>query len=268
MEHNSLYIPRPQDRRRAHGRQTQLQPSTSTSATGDAPSPSRCSDRSVVSFRRVLRSPGHRPSQVRDAAPCRDGQSARGPCCLGIRFFPAIVLSGASRVLEVRNGWPDPPEEGTAPRPQVLTGNSGVRRLLTSRTTRSSPRGPGAANPKKIRCWRASAQCRACPGTQQKKTALNRPGPGAPREIDPLVTRYEELRSQVLNGVAAGHGHALLLRQGLRAWVEAWSCCALGDAPREHPAPGPTALLPPTAQAETVALLATLVLSARRHASV
>ena len=32
--------------------------------------------------------------------------------------------------------------------------------------------------------------------------------------IDPLVTRYEELRSQVLNSVAAGLGHALLLRQG------------------------------------------------------
>jgi len=87
-----------------------------------------------------------------------------------------------------------------------------------------------------------------------------------PGNSDPLVIRYEELRSRVLSGIAAGHGHALLLRQGLRAWVEAWSCCALDDTPREHPAAGTTALLPPQAQADTVALLATLVLDARSHA--
>jgi hypothetical protein len=42
-----------------------------------------------------------------------------------------------------------------------------------------------------------------------------------------LTDRYEELRSQALGGSGRELGLALLLRQGMRAWVEAWSNCTL-----------------------------------------
>jgi hypothetical protein len=37
-----------------------------------------------------------------------------------------------------------------------------------------------------------------------------------------LVARYEELRNQVLSGGAGGLGLVLFLRQGMKAWMEAW----------------------------------------------
>lgn len=48
---------------------------------------------------------------------------------------------------------------------------------------------------------------------------------------DTLTARYEELRSQVLGGLAHGMGLALFLRQGTRSWIVAWRQCALA-APR------------------------------------
>jgi len=49
-----------------------------------------------------------------------------------------------------------------------------------------------------------------------------------------LVARYEELRSQALGGSGRGLGLALLLRQGMRAWVEAWSNCTLTMPAERH----------------------------------
>ena len=80
-----------------------------------------------------------------------------------------------------------------------------------------------------------------------------------------LAVRYEELRQQVLTGIASGHGHALLLRQGMRAWIETWSRCAPRESSQtveRRPANGN---LPVPVQAEIVALLATLVLGARGY---
>lgn len=49
-----------------------------------------------------------------------------------------------------------------------------------------------------------------------------------------LVARYEELRSQALGGSGRGLGLARLLRQGMRAWVEAWSNCTLTMPAERH----------------------------------
>jgi len=46
-----------------------------------------------------------------------------------------------------------------------------------------------------------------------------------------LVARYEELRRRALGG-GGGLGLALFLRQGMKAWIETWSACAIAYAPK------------------------------------
>ncbi len=85
---------------------------------------------------------------------------------------------------------------------------------------------------------------------------------GATGEADDLLARYEELRRNVLGarsgGLAVGLG--MFVRQGMAAWMTAWS--STGDqataAPRAHPDAG--AGMPQGAQAEIVALLASMAL--------
>lgn len=78
------------------------------------------------------------------------------------------------------------------------------------------------------------------------------------------MARYEDLRPQVLRGLATGFGYALLLSQGLRAWRE--TCSRF--LPPEPRRPTETfrcgEVLPVPAQAELVAVLANLFLGARR----
>jgi hypothetical protein len=49
-----------------------------------------------------------------------------------------------------------------------------------------------------------------------------------------LVARYEELRSQAMGACGLGLGLALLLRQGMQAWLEAWSNCTLTMPVERH----------------------------------
>ncbi len=49
------------------------------------------------------------------------------------------------------------------------------------------------------------------------------------------VTRYEDLRRQVV-GDGGGHrlGRALFQREGMKAWLDAWSGCATREARAQH----------------------------------
>ncbi len=51
---------------------------------------------------------------------------------------------------------------------------------------------------------------------------------GAPRN-DGLISRYEELRQQALGrpGGILGQGLALLMRSGIREWMQAWAQCGV-----------------------------------------
>jgi hypothetical protein len=87
-------------------------------------------------------------------------------------------------------------------------------------------------------------------------------GKPAARAASPtwLVERYEELRQGSLAGDGEGPrlGLAILLRQGVTAWAQAWDDLAK---------PGPSALSPPVARPLTlpqsvVSLLACMTLAA------
>jgi len=82
----------------------------------------------------------------------------------------------------------------------------------------------------------------------------------APRQSTPgHVTRYEELRRhtverQILSGRL---GLAILLRQGLAAWVEQWSKVP-APAPTERSSPSP---LPDSTSTDVINVLAAMALS-------
>jgi hypothetical protein len=76
-----------------------------------------------------------------------------------------------------------------------------------------------------------------------------------------LVTAYEELRSQAVQGWRRGPGLTLLLTRGLRCWMET-SRHGLDAAPAKPARPDqPTQPLPSGLCSEVVLLLASMLLS-------
>ena len=79
-----------------------------------------------------------------------------------------------------------------------------------------------------------------------------------PPDIESLTSRYEDLRSEVLNGSGRGLGLTLFLRLGMNSWIEALSNCTL-QAPRD-----PTdqhAFVIPSSHSEITLILAGMAFS-------
>jgi hypothetical protein len=73
---------------------------------------------------------------------------------------------------------------------------------------------------------------------------------------DDLVARYEEMRSQVLEGSGRGLGLALLLRHGMKAWIGAWSECRSQSVSKPEEASRRICLVPAELRSEAVTILA------------
>ena len=87
-----------------------------------------------------------------------------------------------------------------------------------------------------------------------------RPIPSDPIPPDPTA-RYEALRSHAMgpHGPAARDGLAVLLRQGVAAWMEAWSKVA-APPPLSAQNSGPRPPLPDDAGADVVGVLVAMTL--------
>lgn len=89
-----------------------------------------------------------------------------------------------------------------------------------------------------------------------------------PAEVGPpqvLTDDYEALRKDALAGCGRGHGLALLLREGMAAWIRAWSCApgpAPGVARPVRAEPG----LPAGVRSEVVSVLASMALASGQRA--
>ena len=84
-----------------------------------------------------------------------------------------------------------------------------------------------------------------------------------------VVDRYEELRGQVLNPVgrgSGGQGLTLFLRQGMKAWMDAWLRCRIAG-PTKAPIKSSLVegIVPWDQRAEVVAILAGMALSIRQE---
>jgi transposase len=85
-----------------------------------------------------------------------------------------------------------------------------------------------------------------------------------------LVEGYEELRQRALHTGAkhqGGLGLALLMRQGMKSWMDAWSPRALEVPIRPHPQSGREQIVPLDLQAEVLMILTGMALSTRREVS-
>lgn len=89
---------------------------------------------------------------------------------------------------------------------------------------------------------------------------MNTPPVQTPTASD-LVARYEELRSQALGGSGRALGLALLLRQGMRAWIEAWSNRTLMMPTERHCEGSLDDVAPIQLRAEIAIVLAGMALS-------
>jgi hypothetical protein len=84
-----------------------------------------------------------------------------------------------------------------------------------------------------------------------------------------IAARYEELRRQALaasGGVNRGLGLALLVRQGMKGWIEASSHCGSGLPTKSQNHTGSTAVVPLDLRGEVVLILAGMALSSRGEA--
>jgi len=76
---------------------------------------------------------------------------------------------------------------------------------------------------------------------------------------------YEALRSAVLDGRGSRElGLALLIRQGMAAWIRAWSTCT-GPPSAHAAARGDVVVLPDGVRGEVTRLLVTMALDASRE---
>ena len=78
---------------------------------------------------------------------------------------------------------------------------------------------------------------------------------------------YESLRRSALNGGSGPRelGLALLMRQGMAAWIRAWSACASVPRPTRSPIGGESLTLPEGVRGDVTQLLVTMALGASRR---
>ena len=85
---------------------------------------------------------------------------------------------------------------------------------------------------------------------------------------DGLISRYEVLRQQALGlpcEIPRGQGLVLLMRSGMRAWMQAWAQCATTVIRR--PPPGEAEIVPVTLHQEATLILASMLLHRRQEAT-
>jgi hypothetical protein len=81
-----------------------------------------------------------------------------------------------------------------------------------------------------------------------------------------IVIRYEDLRQQALSEFVEsgpGLGLSLLVRQGMKSWIEAWSDCASNLVPKPPIKMAPARSLPSDFRSEVVTILVGMVLHNR-----
>jgi hypothetical protein len=93
-------------------------------------------------------------------------------------------------------------------------------------------------------------------GTDQRE---GWPATAAGRSAE-VVDRYEELRQQALGEMGRGLGMVLFLREGMKAWMEAWANATLQLPQRPPSSPAAGLTLPQGAREEAILVLAEMAL--------
>jgi hypothetical protein len=90
-----------------------------------------------------------------------------------------------------------------------------------------------------------------------------------PFNRDDLVARYERLRRDALGSPSPGDegfGLALFLRQGMTAWMHAWSECTRRTEPAPRSEPRVDETIPADTRLQITVLLAGMILGLQQEA--
>ena len=265
---------------------------------GRAPSSSSCGRRSPVPRQRILRSQRPAPGQIRDAAQCagRGTPGRRSGRC--VRLLATGLLCRSNRVCSRGLAGPAAAQAGAKTAAQIDrrsprdTGrcDTGGRHDATCRRTRLAP---GRSLRNRGAPAHHCSSLGTVSGAAGKKTALT-VAPVDTLDVTRFATQYELLRSQVMGAASGtdagraamqprGTGLALLLREGLPAWMRAVRqvlnasvalppstnvLTSIGSPPVAVGAPdipvSSASVLPPAQRRDVTTLLASLVLSTCR----
>jgi hypothetical protein len=202
------------------GRQNTRNQAESSSTSRHAQSSARSGHSPVVSDERFLRCRRYDPGQVRDAPPGAGRAAADNRVRKSIWFLTAVVLSGTTGVRAERIVGIDTAETWPSQRTQADGRGDGVSQPSSRQRLIPENRRLGANRGREVRCGGAPPQHRTSTLTTKKTPVSLIPSAAS---ADQLVSRYEELRRQVLDrysGIYRGPGLALLLQRGMRAWME------------------------------------------------
>lgn len=177
--------------------------------------------------KRLLRSPGPSPSQVRNASAGTGRPTANPPGRFPVWFLTAISVQGSGHFRSYRSTGTGSDQTRSSPSTQTERVCGQIYRRAEERGWISNFRSTGQSNQKAVRVGCAHTKYSTGSEAQEKKTALKQTCPEeleCPGASDPLCKLYEQLRSFVLEASdvpAQAYGLGVMLRQGMRAWIEA-----------------------------------------------
>ncbi len=238
-----------------------------TSKTKMFKSSARQGQQRAIRKNRLLRSPGPSPGQVRNASAGTGRPTADPPGSFPVWFLTAISLQGSGHFRSNRppGTGSDQTRSSTSTQTERVCGE--IHRRAKERGRISNFRSTGQPNQKAVRVGCAHTKYSTGSEAQEKKTTLKQTCPeelGCPGATDPLCKLYEQLRSFVLeasDGPGQIYGLGVMLRQGMRAWIEATVEYAQVEQDPGNAVSQKTSWIVSSVQAELTRMLAAIVLN-------
>jgi len=207
----------------------------------------------------LLRSKRFTTGQVRNAPAGRRRPAISLRNSSSVRLLASVVLPGTSRLSAGRSGRLIATQTRTTIRAQAHRRADAVCEATAEGRTRDFQLSAGPAPRPALRHLGSPAQHRPS-SAASKKTPVS-PDPANTVWADRrLVTAYEELRRQAVEGGQRGPGLALLMARGFRCWMEGASQLLLPADNRTRPLPCGESSLPTGLRGEGAVLLVNMLL--------
>jgi len=207
--------------------------------TGCAAPPPRSGHCRTLPGQQLLRCQRFDPGQIRDAATGRGRTDPGQPGRARSRTLPALVLSSSGSPPTKWSGGIDSAKARTARSPQAHRSGNGFSATAESQSTRSEVRraGPAGSRPTGRDGSPTHHPTGAIPAS--KKTPLNGGTSRREPESGMLRERYEQIRERALGRTAIDIGSEVVMRWGMRSWMEAGCRAEVAPAAPASPAGRP-----------------------------
>jgi hypothetical protein len=175
-----------------------------------------------LSLQRVLRSGRFAAGQVRDAAAGGYRQATDPSGSKDVWLLAPVVLSGASSLSGSWACRAVATETRASVRAQAHARTDAVRGTSSTRRADDLQSADSRTNRSTLPCLGSPTQYRSSAATSKKTPVSSEPAAISLADRR-LVSAYEELRFQAVQGLRRGPGLALMMARGFRGWMEACS---------------------------------------------